>query len=332
MRRKDTDYLYSTTRVRSLERSLLNQERIDRMLDAKTFESAAKVLTELGYAEIAHPNLAGVERVLAQDREDSYALLRSISPDPLLIDVFSIKYDYHNIKTILKADATGADARRLLINVGRIPASSLESSLRQMEYRDMPPIMRQAVEDARETLARTSDPQLADFILDRACFLEMRRTAQQSGSRFLIGYVELLIDVTNLRTVVRAARQGKSAEFLRSAVLEGGAVSTDALAAAASAQTTVRDLFASTRLEAAAEAGALALTGETDFIRFERLCDDAVMAYLQSARFVAFGEAPIAAYLAAKEADITAVRIIMTGKLGELPPEEIRDRLRLTYV
>ena len=47
---------------------------------------------------------------------------------------------------------------------------------------------------------------------------------------------------------------------------------------------------------------------------------------------VSFGEAPVIAYLAAKEAEIVAIRIIMTGRLAGLPTDVIRERLREAYV
>ena len=65
---------------------------------------------------------------------------------------------------------------------------------------------------------------------------------------------------------------------------------------------------------------------------FEKLCDNAVIHYIQDARFVSFGEAPVIAYLAAKEAEIVAIRIIMTGRLAGLPTDVIRERLREAYV
>lgn len=44
------------------------------------------------------------------------------------------------------------------------------------------------------------------------------------------------------------------------------------------------------------------------------------------------GEAPVIAYLAAKEAEILAIRIILTGRLADLAPDIIRERLREAYV
>ena len=56
------------------------------------------------------------------------------------------------------------------------------------------------------------------------------------------------------------------------------------------------------------------------------------MAYLTQAKRVAFGEQPLIAYLAAKDSEFTAVRIIMTGRLAGLSADVIRERLRDAYV
>ena len=54
--------------------------------------------------------------------------------------------------------------------------------------------------------------------------------------------------------------------------------------------------------------------------------------YLSGAKYVAFGEAPVIGYLAAKETEYTAVRIILTGRMAGLDADTIRERLRESYV
>ena len=44
-----------------------------------------------------------------------------------------------------------------------------------------------------------------------------------------------------------------------------------------------------------------------------------------------FGEEAVLAYLAAVETEITAVRMILTGKLAGIAPQTIRERLRDLY-
>ena len=65
---------------------------------------------------------------------------------------------------------------------------------------------------------------------------------------------------------------------------------------------------------------------------FEKACDDYLTSYLQSAKLTPFGDSVIIAYLAAREAEFTAARVIMAGRFAGLEPDTIRERLRESYV
>ena len=122
---KDTDYLFLSTRIRALERSLLTRERMERMLEAKSDEDAAKVLTECGYPEMGRVQVDTVNAALAEQREKTFRDLYAFAPDPTIVDVFKVKYDYHNVKVILKSEAMGQDPERLMMDIGRVPAEEL---------------------------------------------------------------------------------------------------------------------------------------------------------------------------------------------------------------
>ena len=330
---KDTDYLFLTTRIRALERSLLTRERIERMLDAPTTAEAAKVLAECGYPEMEELSVNGVNAILAQKRELTYEDLYLAAPDRNIIDVFKIKYDYHNAKVLLKAEARGIDADYLLVDTGRVPPATLREGIRSSDLRGLPGSLADAIAQARETLGTTGDPQLSDFILDRAYFTDLFALARQCGSAFLEGFVRISIDVANLKSVVRTLRMGKDVEFLKGVLFPGGNVDASRIIAAVNSGSSVGELFATavSVLEEAADEGIYAVGGG-DLIRFEKLCDNAIMAYIRDARYVAFGEAPLIAYLFARENECTAIRIIMTGRLAGLPADMIQERLRDSYV
>ena len=115
--RKDTDYLAISTRIRAMEKRLLNRERMNRMIEARDDGEARKVMSECGY-----PDAGGLEQALTQVRADVFADLAKAVPDPGLVEVFQLKYDYHNAKTLLKAQAMNLPAEQLLLPGGRYPA------------------------------------------------------------------------------------------------------------------------------------------------------------------------------------------------------------------
>jgi V/A-type H+-transporting ATPase subunit C len=328
---KDTDYLSISARVRAMENRLLTRERLERMLEARSNDEAAKVLTECGYGDFGTLSSASLEEELKQSRSVIYQDLRSAVPDSRLIDVFRIKYDYHNAKVLLKSQAVGTDETRLLVNGGRYTADALREAFVKEDFRSWSVPFREAVARAKETLAASGDPQAADFILDKAYFAEMISIAEEVGSEFLTGYVKLSIDAANLRSAVRAARMGRGADFLSQVLVPGGNVSEKSAAAAGANE--LAALFGGGALaEAAALGSTLMSAGSGHLTEFERLCDNAVMHYLSSAHYVPFGEQVPVAYLCAREAELTAIRIIMTGRMAGLDTEIIRERLRESYV
>lgn len=314
-----------------MEGSLLSRERMERMLEAPSPEEAAKVLQECGYAEMPQMGARALEQVLAQQRRKTFDDLSGMAPDRSMIDVFKAKYDYHNAKTILKAEARELDPTPLLVDTGRIPAAQLLECVQTADLRNLPTILRDGITRAREVLGTTGDPQLADFVLDRAYFRDMSQLAQDSGSAFLQGYVRISVDAANLRALVRTLRMGKSTDFLKGVLVEGGSIDTSRICAVVTAGSPVEDLYATSPLKDAAAAGAASLNGG-GLTRFEKLTDDALTAYLTGAKMVAFGEAPIIAFLAAKENEWTAVRIILNGRMAGLDTDTIRERLREAYV
>lgn len=329
---KDTDYLVISARVKAMETGLLTRERMEQILEAKTDEEAAKILQECGYPELDAADPEAMDAALSAAREETLADVMDGAPEPRYIELFKLKYDYHNAKALLKAEAMGTSADRMLMDMGRVPAAVLKEGVRTGELDELPAMLASAVAEAREILDTTRDPQLSDIVLDRWTYADMAALAEDTNSDFLRGYVAVQIDAANLRALVRTIRMGKSPEFLRGVLIEGGEIPTDAiLTLSANHGSGMSEVYGPTRFAAAAEAGTEALRGGA-LTNFEKLCDDAVGDYLSGAQYVPFGEAPLVGYLAARETEYTNLRILLMGRGAGLPADVIRSRLRASYV
>lgn len=329
---KDTDYLAISARIRAMENSLISRERMEQILDARSHEEVEKILQECGYPDLDPTHPEAMDAVLSATRESVLDDLATGTPDTRYIDIFKLKYDYHNAKSILKAQAMGVSPDRMLMDMGRIPAEVLKREALSGEWNEVPELLASAVDEAREVLNTTRDPQLSDIVLDRWCYRDMAAVAKDTGSEFLMGYVKAQIDAANLRTLVRTLRMGKNDAFLENVLVEGGEIAVDGiLKVSAEHGNGLEDLYAASRFEEAAAAGAEAIKGGP-LVAFEKLCDDAVAEYLSEAQFVPFGEAPLVGYLAARETEYTNIRILLTGRATGLAPEITRSRLRASYV
>ena len=219
---RDTDYAAVSAALHAREAKLLTQAMAERMIDAATPEESYKTLLECGYAPLERCTLENVEHALSQARRELYREVSVLAPDKRIVELFQVKYDYHNAKAILKAAAMGTSPDRMLMDMGRIGAAELKTAVESGELDKLPGALPAAVAEAKSVLDTTRDPQLSDIVLDRWMYRDMAQVAEDTGSQFLRGYVETQIDAANLRTLVRTLRMGKGPEFLRGVLLEGG--------------------------------------------------------------------------------------------------------------
>jgi len=324
---KDRDYLALTAMLRAREAKMLDRDRMDRMLSAGSYADAAKLLTDCGYEDMSAMDAKGVDAVLSAHRVAVYDEIVNMAPQPELVDVFRLKYDYHNAKVVVKSKGMGTDGTHLYSGVGRVSGEDIVRAIEEDAYSALPAVLGKAVREAVSALAKTGNPQQAEFILDEAYFAELGAVADRVGSKYLKGYVKLQIDAANLRAVVRTVRMGRGVDFLMQALIPGGNVSPETLAQAAGSGDSLAALFTASTLQDAAALGAEAMKGGS-MTKFELACDNALTAYLASAKLVSFGSEPVAEYLAMVETEITAIRMILSGRLAGIDPSVIRERLR----
>lgn len=326
---KKEAFLCISAMLRSREPKLLSREKAERMLDAASFEDAAKLLSDSGYEDMSQMSAKEIEESLAKHRSAIYEELGRFCPDGRLVDIFKLRYDYHNAKVILKAEAMGQDPKRLLSDSGRIPGEKLLEIYNEDKPVLLPEALAAAMDEAKGVLACTGNPQAADFVLDKAYFAELQSLAEAVESPFIQGYARLLIDSSNLRSLVRTLRMGKNQDFLAEVLVPGGNIGVERLTAAGD-KDSLAALYAHSVLEKAGALGAECMTGGS-MTAFELACDNAVNTYLRGAKLISYGAEPVLAYMAAVEGEITAIRMILTGRLAGIAPQVIRERLRDMY-
>ena len=223
------DYLYISSLLRAREPRMLSRDKAERMLDAPNFEDAAKMLTDSGYEDMSQMSVKQIETALSDRRAAVFHELETLIPNTAALDLFRLKYDYHNAKVLVKSEAMHRNDASLLSSSGRVAPETVQKRFQEDRLRDLPGELGSAAEEARNLLARSANPQLSDFLLDKAYFREMNALADELDSDFARGYVALLADSTNLRSAVRILRMGKDIGYLQEALVAGGSVSEERL-------------------------------------------------------------------------------------------------------
>lgn len=322
---KDTDYAYSVSRIHAVERSLLDGSKIMQIAEAKTAADALRMIYDAGYrAEDDYE--VSFEKALSE----AYSLVYSIAPDPGIFDVFLIENDYYNLKVLLKAEFLGKDLDYLLNDRSHTSEDKIKEAVRERRGEEISDVFARALSGALESFSKNKDAQLADMIIDKACFDEMSDFAQRSGNEFLIGLIRTKIDLINIRTMIRLRKMGKDYAFAKEAMLDGGSIPVDTLAlGAGESKEALLQSFATGKY---ASLIADAVTDGSSGSTFETSCGDFLIEYMKCAKRVTFGAEPLIAYIFAKENEIKQLRIIMVGKTNNMDSELIKRRLNIAYV
>ncbi len=315
------EYIYSVARVRAKETSLLTGQDMEQLLNSDSFESALLMLHDR--AKQGERDISGI---CADAERELWTFLEELAGADVL-KTLRIPIDYHNIKASVKAVFSDTDASDLLLGGGTADAETIYESVKQREYGELEPSLAAVCSEATSILLRTQDGQLCDIYIDRAMLRAEEDAAKESGEDFMVRCARLHADTANLGAAYRCALSQRSLSFIENALYDGGSLSADALAKAASGgMDSLYRYVGSTSYDSGAAAmrsGAAA---------FEKWCADEMIKLAKEAQFETLSCAPIIAYYYLKSAEINTVRLILSGKLNHLDKDIIRERVPEIYV
>ena len=187
--------------------------------------------------------------------------------------------------------------------------------------------MAQAAEETVSTLAKTGDGQLADIIIDRAALEKIYESGQKSDNEILRNYSELFVALSDLKIAARGVKMKKSSDFFKKAFADCKTLDTERLSVAAAKGED--ELFEYLSFTPYSECVEVIKKSYTDF---EKWCDNKIMALMAQQKGNPFTIAPIAAYYYARETEMKAVRMVLSGVINKLDENLIKERLRDLYV
>ena len=328
-------FTQALSRIWVLETKLLDKSKIERMLDAKTADDALKILGETEYVNVMSTvkRAADYEEVLSTELKRVYNLMYELCPVKSVVDLMSVKYNYHNLKVILKGKFLSKDLSYMFIDLGNEDLNEIKRKIDSGNYNDLKEEHRIAVEAVVTDFELTKDPQRIDIIMDRYMFKKLVEIKNELGYPFIDKLVNALIDSTNIKTLLRIKRQKKGRDFASEVMISGGAIDSENLVALINeSPENIIVRLQSTIYSDMIKKGIEAYITTDSANLLEKLSDNYVMALMKDSKFVTFGPERILSYIYAKETEIKIIRIIMVGKLNNIAEEVIRERLRDIYV
>ena len=135
----DTRYAYAVGRIRVLETRLLNRDALQRMLEADSPQATLEALSDTEY-EASFSKIESewdFETALREEMERIYKLIDKLTQDRELTDILRIKWDFHNLKVLLKSKylKSFADTETHSTNISGILVQSGLEDLDELEER-----------------------------------------------------------------------------------------------------------------------------------------------------------------------------------------------------
>ncbi len=312
--------------IRAKENTLLSDQDLDNLMNAENADECIMILLEKGWGPTENNT---PEELIRNEKDRCWKVIRELCDDRQMhyFDIFRYNKDYHNLKVAIKESYVQKDVPNVYMDGGTIPVESLKKCAADNDFSILSFTMMRAAQEARDVLFHTGDSQLCDVIIDRAALSEIYRVGKESGNDLIKEYAELKCGSADINIALRASKAGKDADFLQRAFVECDSISVPRLiSAACSGQESIYEYLMQTSYADA-----------VDEIRkgpaaFDKWCDDRMIRLIKPQKYNAFTVSPLAAFVLAKENEIKSVRMILSGKINDLPEDKVRERLRESYV
>ena len=332
---KEDLYLDIIPKIRVYEKKLINDLGYNKLIDSQNLNEMFRFLSETSYSEniVGDVNSENYELALSGEFGKLFNMLEEIFGNNRLTDLFLRKYKYNNLKVMLKAKFLNVDLDSSLFNVSNFDNELIYSCIKTENYNGIPNDISRLVKEISEEFNEYKDPQKIDILIDKDMFKKLIDDSKVIDDDFLRGYISVLIDVYNIKSLFRLKKLDIDGNFFYMIIVPGGNIPLKTLMHIFSEPVeNILNRFSSMSIYKYIKFGLENYVNHSDLSILDRELDNYVIEYLEDAKIITFGLAPIIGYINAKENEIRNIRIILVGKINGINPKFIRERLRKSYV
>jgi len=350
------NYIGGSISTRIYENNLLSKNDLERLVDYDSLSEVLNALSDSSYREsIQNLNRdEEYEKILDDELKKSYKLIENTANDSNILDYFRERYNFHNLKVLLKeiiqkenysnlySDLSNIDLayiKKELLNEDGLDKDFLETldieGYEPFNKSDNP--SESYLEDAKEALAifdESKNPKDLEISLDKAYYTKLLEDAKAIDLEELTRFTKERIDLINLKTMLRVKSKSSDIEELNSALIDGGYIEKERFDEIFPQE--IDQIVVSLSNENINKYVVNAIDGDKtmdqNLLDLEKSIDDHQMDYSRLAKQMTYRPEVLMNYIISKEAEIKNLRIILVSKLNNLPKDFTLERLRETYV
>ncbi|MGM0482299.1 MAG: V-type ATPase subunit [Patescibacteria group bacterium] len=323
-----SDYIYAGSRIKTLHNKLLDQNQTEILLSAKTYGEALGNLQDTFMGSyLAQYSDEKIPRILEIVVTDAKNTLTSMAPEPELLNILWLKYDFYNLSAIIKASKKSMEPEEiesLCFNSGAYSPAKLIEAYNNKTLNRYDHLFKKSAEDA----SSVNDISEIDRIMNMAYLKKAKEIAIESKNAFLKEYVKLIIDFFNIQANLRALSYGQKGDAPRPIFVYGGSIPRSATENKDSLLSSLPKIGASKDWEDAIKD--YKETGSYSLI--EKAFDDKIESYVRETSTAdIFSVASFYAYFQAVKNNVQIIRTVLVGKSSGLPEHELRKTIRNRY-
>ncbi|ABR55655.1 ATPase, A1 complex, subunit C [Methanococcus aeolicus Nankai-3] len=338
-------FAYVNARVRSMESRLLDEQKFNELIESAGMSEFIGFLEDTDYGEYIKDSsdMMSIEKALNTHLAHVYGALANMSPEKSrkILKLFEKKFDVQNIKILLRAKYVGLNAEetsKLIIPLGTISENKLRelcetkaveevvSGLEGTEYSKI-------LSNEIATYEQTKKLGAFELSLDKYVLENLWKSVGIEGTveDIFKEFVGAIIDIENLKIILKGKADGLPSETVLSYVLDAGYEiapwKLKELADAESIEGVISSLegtkygsIISDKLE------------EYEKVNSVFIFEHALDKYLSEvgkklSLRQPFGVGPIIGLIISKEQEIKNLKIITKGKMEGLNSSQIRELL-----
>lgn len=332
---KDIQFSHANVRIRTYENQLLNQADLTRLLSVEDASGLYPILQETPYGDFIDETTSyhDFEEVLLAEEKRTFEMAYELTPVKAVVDIYTLKYDYQNLKILVKEWYTKEDLSVLIVPFGAFSLDVLKEAVQTRTHKEIPQVMIDCLEEVFAYIEDYEEVQGIDIIFDNYYWRHFLEISEENGDALFLEISQRLIDTFNLSTILRSYFMGRKQGFMSAVVAEGGLLSTDELLDAIhQSLATFLEYLANTPYYRLVDTSVSELEERRTLNQFDLIKDNFLMNYFKEKKMIVFGPTALLGYLYAKETEIKNLRMIFIGKINKIPVEKLSSRVRDSYV
>lgn len=297
------DYVQTAARVKVEEKKLLNMAKLNRMIESDTPTDILKILSETDYNKsmVGVKNDTEFDKIFQNESKKVYELAKDLSKNCFeCIEILELKNIFQNLKLNLKINIK--EDKNIEIDEKYLK----EYNLALKEYE------------------KTKDVQMAMILFDKLYFKKLKTLCNKLNLEILNDYYDIALKSYNLLTFLRLKNQNRTYKYAQNCLVDDA----ELLKIYDEQSNYIQSLekyFDNKKIWQAYEK-------TKSIASIEKELDNLIVDLIKKYKNVNYGIEPVVTYVLAKEYEMKAIRLIMTGKINKIPNEVIRERLRDIYV